>query len=130
MRIGIATDNNTEEAKVSETLEGSGFLIIVETETMHAEEIVPNAGGGSNYPEALERHSCEAIVCGTIQQELFEPIAAKQITRYNGYGLSIGEAAEAAHYDILPLIVIYEGGKPCRDDDPHDESFCEGHEHA
>ena len=42
MKIGIVTDKNTEDAVVAESFEKGGYLIIVETETMAAQAMIPN----------------------------------------------------------------------------------------
>ena len=131
MKIDIVTDKNTEDAVVAESLEKGGHLIVVETETMEAQAMIPNAGDGKNFPQALIDYGCEAVVTGRIQQKAFDIIAEAQITRYNGYGLDIGTAAESAHFDILPLIVTFEGGKSCREmphDHEHESCDC-GHHH-
>ena len=131
MKIGIVTDKNTEDAVVAESLEKGGYLIVVETETMAAQAMISNGGSGENFPQALIDYGCEAVVTGTIQQKAFDIIAEAQITRYNGYGLDIGTAAESAHFDILPLIVAFEGGKSCREmphDHEHESCDC-GHHH-
>ncbi len=124
MKIGIATDTNTDDAAVSMTFEQSGYLVIVETDTMHAEAIIENEGNGRNYPQSLTAYDCEAVVCGMILQEAFEKIADAQITRYQGYGLTIGEAAEAAKLDLLPLIMKYEGGRTCREEEHSGSCEC------
>jgi len=131
MKIGIVTDKNTEDAVVAESLEKGGYLIVVETDTMAALAMIPNEGDGDNFPQALIDNNCEAVVTGTIQQKAFDAIAEAQITRYNGYGLDIGTAAESAHFDILPLTIAFEGGKSCREvphDHEHESCNC-GHDH-
>ena len=125
MKIGIVTDKNTEDAAVAESYENGGYLIIIETETMAAQAIIKNEGGGKNFFGEIKKHDCEAVVCGTIQKDAFEDIANAQITRYNGYGLDIGTAAEGAHFDVLPLIIAFEGGKSCREvEHTHEECDC------
>ena len=131
MKIGIVTDKNTDDAAVAVTFEQGEYLIVVETDTMHAETIVENAGNGKNFPDILIQYGCEVVVCGMILQDAFDRIADAQITRYQGYGLSVGEAAEAAMLDILPLITKYVGGKNCREEAHTGDCACghEDHEH-
>ena len=56
----------------------------------------------------------EAVVCGPhIGKACFEPIADACVTRYNGAGLPVGDAALAADRGRLPLIPDFEGGTGC-----------------
>lgn len=127
MNLGIVTDRRTDDAVVSETFEGGNYLIIVDADRMAALNVSRNEGGGQNFPAVLLEYDCEAVVCGTIQKPAFEAVAGRDITRYDGAGLPLGDAVELAVLNRLPLIVDFEGGTGCADL-PHDECSC-GEEH-
>lgn len=128
MNLGVITDKRTDDAVVSATLEGGNYLIIVDADKMAALGVIQNGGEGENFADALLNYDCEAVVCGTIQKPAFDAIAGKDITRYNGVGLPLGDAVELAVLNHLPLIVDFEGGPGCADDLPHDNCNC-GEEH-
>ena len=122
MLIGVVTDRNDDRACVAPTLEEGVYLIVVDSEAMAVRAMHKNNSHGAGFITVLLDWNCEAVVCGTIQKEAFEPIAAASITRYNGVGLPIGDAVVQAHENRLPLITDFEGGTGCAD---HDHSTCD-----
>ena len=114
MLIAVACDAN--KAKISERYDEAEYIIVYETED---ESIVREYKRTSFPAHYLAREFdymfVECIVCGIMREEEFEPIASKQITRYDGSGLDIVEAIHAAEMNYLPLITDYENGTGCND---------------
>ena len=113
MLIGVMATKPELDGKVPGTFEISPCVAVVETDNNSIVSFQK-----SNDPMALVRHiivsNCEAIVCGPhITQRHFDPIADAQITRYEGEGLTVIEAAKSAEMSILPVLVEYEGGPGC-----------------
>jgi predicted Fe-Mo cluster-binding NifX family protein len=113
MRIAVLSDQKHLAGRVPDTYETAPFVLFIETEDGSLRN-----GKKCTSPEALVRavveSGCEAVVCGPhIGQACFDPIADAGITRYNGAGLGILTAADAAERSALPLIPDYEGGHGC-----------------
>lgn len=57
---------------------------------------------------------CEAVICGEIERSPFLILAEEgNVTRYNGNGLSAGQALEKMLRYDLPLIKEHLGGGGC-----------------
>ena len=113
MKITVLSDQKHLGGHVPDTFETSPYVLLVETD----DQTLRNTKKCIS-PEALVKavidSRCEAIVCGPhIGQACFDPIADEGITRYNGAGLSILTAADAALRSALPIIRDYEGGPGC-----------------
>ena len=113
MRIAVMSDSSGLSGRVPERFEDSPALLLIETEggrLLRAE----TGGGPEAYARAVAGSGCEAVVCGRhIGQACFDPIADAGVTRYEGSGLNVLEAAEKAERGTLPLIPDYEGGHGC-----------------
>ena len=113
MKLAVMADKIGPGATVPEVFEESGAMLIWESDN---DTIVESMQGRpvSEYVDVIVKHWCEAVVCGgTITAESFEPLAKVSITRYNGSGLSLVEAAEKALYNALPLVTDFTGGTGC-----------------
>lgn len=113
MIIAVMASEPTLEGTVPDTFETAPALVLIETET---ENLL--WGGLINNPEeAVERilkSECEAIVCGIhIGEQAFTPIADACVTRYDGTGLNVLQAAKRADIGTLALIPDFEGGHGC-----------------
>lgn len=99
MRIAVAADAET----VTETLEESGRLLVLETESgeVLAERPGPDAPGFADL--ALE-FDCEAVACGKITDPAaFARLADNGVTRYYACGRTPLDAARAAEAGALPI---------------------------
>lgn len=113
MQIAVMSSRPDIEGTVPDRFEDSPALIIWETDT---EEIVSAYTGESagEYAARIAASEAEAVVCGKhIGKECFEPIADACISRYDGTGMSVPEAAYAALMNRIPMIPEYEGGPGC-----------------
>ena len=113
MKLAIMSDKIGPGARVPEIFEASGALFIWETDDDTLPVQMQNKYV-SEYIETIRKYKCEAVVCGkTITKESFEAFAADSITRYNGGGMPVPEAAEKALYNRLPLVTDFTGGTGC-----------------
>ncbi len=113
MRIAVLADSPDLKALVPDEYETSPALLVVETDDW---SVVATVEGPDNraYIAKMRETDCEAVVCGPhIGQEAFDPIANACITRYQGEGLTVLDAAKKALYNRLPIIREYEGGPGC-----------------
>jgi predicted Fe-Mo cluster-binding NifX family protein len=114
MRIAVMADRLGTDALVPAVYEESSAMLIVETDDESVVFAMEKPAGLSEYAAAMTRYDCEAVVCTPrIGQEAFEPLAAACITRYDGVGLSVMEAARRALSSRLELVREYEGGPGC-----------------
>ena len=73
-----------------------------------------SGGTAADYAKQIAGSFCEAVVCsGHIGKDCFDPIANAGVTRYDGAGRNVLDAALAAEAGTLPLIPEYEGGPGC-----------------
>lgn len=113
MKIAVMSTLPSPEGVVPDTFETSPALLIVETDDGSIGTIVCSSKPGDYVNKIIETW-CEAVVCGVhIGQECFDPIADESITRYDGAGLNVIEAAMKADRGLLPIIPEYEGGPGC-----------------
>lgn len=126
MLIAVLASKPELDGIVPGTFELSPSVAVVETDNsaiVHFQKI--------NEPEELVecilRSNCEAIVCGPhIGKTCFDPIADAQITRYEGEGLTVLEAAKSAELSLLPMLTDFEGGLGCT---PGGGDCSERHQH-
>ncbi len=113
MLIAVMSDAPALTGVVPERFESSPALLLIETEGGRL--VRADAGlTPAEYAERIVGSGCEAVVCGRhIGQACFDPIADAGVTRYEGSGLNVLEAAVAAERGALPLIPEYEGGPGC-----------------
>jgi predicted Fe-Mo cluster-binding NifX family protein len=118
MRIAVMADRAAPDALVSAVYEESSAMLIVETDDGSVVWIMERPEDLSEYVTAMERFECEAVVCTHhIGQDAFEPLAVACITRYDGAGLPVMEAARRALNSRLELVREYEGGPGCTSGD-------------
>ncbi len=113
MLIAVMSDAPALTGVVPERFENSPALLLIETEggRLVSEETGDPAEA---YAARIAACGCEAVVCGRhIGQKCFDPIADAGVTRYEGGGLNVLDAAIAAERGTLPLIPEYEGGPGC-----------------
>lgn len=111
MKIAVTSNHDTLDSVVPQSYENSEKLLIIETDDM---SIVAAGCEYETYMDLILKYDCEVVVCGPhIGQAAFEPIANAGITRFNGAGLSVAEAAKRALLNNLPYIRDYEGGDGC-----------------
>lgn len=113
MLIAVLSTAPALSGVVPDRFETSPALLLIET----ADARLVRADTGLSPGETAARvasSGCEAVVCGRhIGRECFDPIADAGVTRYDGGGLNVLEAAEKAERGTLPLIPEYEGGPGC-----------------
>lgn len=114
MLIAAAVAGSGPNTYIAELFEESEQLWIIETDENKAVAVYNRRDDdGSFFAKQCYLHDCEAIVCGKLQQAVFEQIASKSISRYLGAGLEPFEAAKAAELNYLPLITDHIGGTGC-----------------
>ena len=113
MLIAAMSDAPALTGTVPERFETSPALLLIETDG--ARLVSADAGlPPAEYAVRIAESGCEAVVCGRhIGQACFDPIADVGVTRYDGAGLNVLDAAIAAERGVLPLIPEYEGGPGC-----------------
>jgi predicted Fe-Mo cluster-binding NifX family protein len=113
MRIAVAASSPAVDAVVPDTYECSPALLVIETDDMSLVGAVvgPNM---EEYYNTIMDYDCEAVVTSSrIGQEAFEPLAKACITRFDGKGLPVLEAAAGALHNRLALVSDYDGGNGC-----------------
>ena len=113
MLIAVMSDRADCAGCVPDCFETSPALLFIETEggrLLRAETV----GGAEAFAQSIAASGCEAVVCGRhITQACFDPIADACVTRYEGCGMNVLDAAVGAERGTLPLIPEYEGGPGC-----------------
>ena len=124
MRIAVMADRPTLDATVAEIFEESPAMFVIETDDNSVVELIEGPDV-EKYITAMLMNECEAVVCTPqIGEDAFEPIAGAGITRYDGNGLPVLEAARRALFNELGLVTDFEGGTGCHSG----EGVCsEGH---
>ncbi len=113
MLIAVMSDRAEPGGRVPDRFETSPALLLVETD---GDRLVQAFSGASaaEYARRIVESGCEAVVCGChIGKDCFDPIADACVTRYDGGGLDVLEAARGAERGTLPIIPEYEGGPGC-----------------
>ena len=109
MKIAVALLENDINTLIPEKFEDSKGILVVETDTME-----PLAYLTEDWPSEMDKRGCEAVICGQMYDPiLFEAIALRCISRYNGGGLTGAEAIQAMLDYKLDLITDYVGGSGC-----------------
>jgi predicted Fe-Mo cluster-binding NifX family protein len=125
MRIAVMADSTGQDARVPDEYESSPAMLVVETDDGSVVAAVEGPDT-EKYLSIMVEQDCEAVVLGPhIGQKAFEPIAGACITRFQGDGLPVMEAARRALYNDLEIIADFEGGPGC-DSGTHS---CADHEH-
>ena len=113
MLIAVMSDRADCTGCVPDRFETSPVLLFIETEggrLLRAE----TGASAVQFAEMIAASGCEAVVCGRhITQACFDPIADACVTRYEGGGMNVLDAAVGAERGTLPLIPEYEGGPGC-----------------
>lgn len=113
MLIAVMSTLPNPGGVVPDTFETAPALLIVETDDGSIRSVMMS-GRPKDYVDAIVKLWPEAMVCGIhIGKDSFEPIADASITRYDGTGLNVMEAAMKADRGLLPIIPEYEGGPGC-----------------
>lgn len=129
MKIAVAANGNTLEDMIPDTFEESAFLLIVETDDGTYEAFKnPEGRGGAGMAMTREilKQDCEAVICGVIEKEAFEELAAAQITRYMGANRSAADALNLMDTYKLDIIRVPKGEVYDPDTHNHGPSICEG----
>ena len=113
MKIAVMSTLPTPGGIVPDTFESSPAMLIVETDDCSVGTVVVSSKP-RDYVDKIVETWCEAVVCGVhITQECFDPIADAGVTRYDGTGLNVIEAAMKADRGTLTIIPDFEGGSGC-----------------
>ena len=113
MLIAVMSDRADLTGHVPDRFETSPALLFVETDDGSLRRAETGASA-EDYARMIAESFCEAVVCGShIGKECFTPIADACVTRYDGAGLGVLDAARAAERGTIPLIPEYEGGPGC-----------------
>jgi len=113
MLIAVMSDRNDLSGVVPDTFETAPVLLLIETDSDTVARCYEGKTG-AEYAAEIASAGWEAVVCGPhIGKDCFEPIADACVTRYNGAGLPVAEAAKKAELGRLPLIPDFEGGTGC-----------------
>ena len=113
MLIAVMSDRAEMGGCVPDCFETSPALLLVETD---GDRLIRAFSGASaaEYTQKIVESGCEAVVCGChIGKDCFDPIADACVTRYDGGGLDVLDAAHGAERGTLPIIPEYEGGPGC-----------------
>ena len=113
MLIAVMSDRPALDGKVPDRFETSPALLFIETDdgTLVRAE---TGAAAADYAKMIAESFCEAVVCSAhIGKDCFDPIADAGVTRYDGAGANVLDAARGAHRGTLPLIPEYEGGPGC-----------------
>ena len=106
MLSAAAAQGRELSARIADNYDESSHLLVVETDSMEIIEAFEKTDVlGQSYLAPLEKHWCEAIVCGRIPREIFASIADLGISRYNGAGLSAEEGIKGAEDNSLPMMI-------------------------
>ena len=106
MLIAAAAQGRTLDSRIAENYDESSHLLVVETDTMEIVELCEKEDVlGMSFLVPLEKHWCEAIVCGKIPREIFPQIADLGISRYNGAGLTVEEGIRGTEDNSLPMMI-------------------------
>lgn len=113
MIIAVMSSQPTLNGTVPDTFEASPALVLIETDS----DGLLWGGIINGTEDAVARilqSECEAVVCGRhIGEQAFTPIADACITRYDGTGMNVLQAAKRADVGTLALIPDFEGGHGC-----------------
>ena len=113
MLIAVMSDRAELSGRVPDRFEASPALLLIEAGDGRLIRAFSGASA-ADYVRKIVESGCEAVVCGChIGKECFDPIADAGVTRYDGDGLNVLDAALAADRGTLPLIPEYEGGPGC-----------------
>lgn len=113
MKIAVMSDRADCSGRVPDTFETSPYLLLIETDDSTLVRCFADKSA-EEYAAVIAKEGWEAVVCGPhIGKACFEPIADACVTRYNGAGLPVCDAALAADRGRLPLIPDFEGGTGC-----------------
>ena len=113
MLIAVLSDKPTLSGTGPERIETSPALLLIETEGARLIEAMTDKRA-EDFAARIAACGCEAVVCGRhIGKACFDPIADAGVTRYEGGGLNVLDAAAKADRGTLPLIPEYEGGPGC-----------------
>ncbi len=122
MLIAVLSNSSTYGSIIPDRYEDADHLWIMESDGMHPESVYTKTPDEPDlFQKEIINYNVEAVVCGTMKEEEFEPIAGAAITRFNGSGLTVEESVRAAVYNALPYITDYENGSGCPSHSPHSE---------
>lgn len=128
MKIAIAANGATLENLIPDTFEESAFLLIVETDDGSFEAFKNPEGQGSigmAMTREILKQDCEAVICGSIEKEAFEELAAAQITRYMGATHRATDVLKLMDEYKLDIIRVPKGEVYDPDTHNHGPSNCE-----
>ena len=129
MKIAVTSTKPGLDGIVPDTFETAPALLVIETDngSICSCDVSPRP---MDYVDRIVRERLEAVVCGEhIGKECFNPIADACVTRYNGAGLNVLDAAVKADRNRLPIIPEYEGGPGCSAGTGNCEDGSCGHSH-
>lgn len=113
MKLAVMSDRASLEGKVPDTFETSPVLLIWETDVGGIVCAMENLPPEEMAKKTVE-YGCEAVITGPhIGRECFNIIAGACVTRYDGAGLGVSDAARRGDEGSLRIIPEYEGGPGC-----------------
>ncbi|MDO5116486.1 MAG: NifB/NifX family molybdenum-iron cluster-binding protein [Synergistaceae bacterium] len=115
MLISVAVDERSPRGAVSEHLEGSKYLLIVETESKEVVRVLNCKGQDADMKcaQAAIDAGCEAIICGDIGRRAYDLLADNMISRYYGWGADASQAVSLMQDNRLQLIREARDGGHC-----------------
>lgn len=123
MKIAVTANESTMEGTVSETFEGSNFLLVVETDDLSTTVYKKSDDDGKDYVKKIIESDCELVITGTIEKAAFEPLASVGVTRVKGTGYTVKESLELMEANKLEYIRDFNGGTGEHHRDHSQESF-------
>jgi predicted Fe-Mo cluster-binding NifX family protein len=135
MLIAVSADGRELSSAVSEHFEDCRWLLFLETDddsgkVLRTVDTIKHSGPSEGMliaGQIIER-DCEAVITGTLTPKIFEKLAGSGITRYCGWGLSVGDAILSMNANTLPYIRFADENDTCHGDHSGGECNC-GEEH-
>lgn len=92
MKIGVAANDASLEGVICGLAEAKALHIIEMDDSPESARIIKIIEcSGADIARAAAAEDCEAVISGVLEPEAFNILADRQITRYDGSGLSVFE---------------------------------------
>jgi predicted Fe-Mo cluster-binding NifX family protein len=119
MKIAISSNKNDIHGLVEERFGMSKHLLFldIDDDTLELKGVkgIEMPGLEEDAAGLIAEEDCEALISGVLDTKAFYVLADKQITRYNGAGLSVNEAIEKMHRGLLSLFSHAENEEGCNE---------------
>jgi predicted Fe-Mo cluster-binding NifX family protein len=115
MLIAVSADGALLSSAVSENFESCRFLQLIETDDMTVDAL-ETTGNAAELTDLIIERDCEAIITGKLSVDIFNSIAGVGITRYSGFGCSVGEALQLMDRNKLEYIRYADENDTCHGD--------------